>query len=91
MDNVTRVGKVGLTSNILFVMRAAFLARKEFNASVGLSGDSRITALYSMWDVGYMVIMKVGGHSEQHTLTCKTSSKQLSECRWGPGEQNQAS
>jgi hypothetical protein len=28
------------------VIRAAFLVRKEFSASVGLSGDSNITALW---------------------------------------------
>ena len=34
-----------LTSYILRVMTAAFLLRNEFSASVGLSGDSSITAL----------------------------------------------
>jgi hypothetical protein len=35
----------GLTSNILRVIRAAFFTRKEFSASVGLSGERSITAL----------------------------------------------
>ena len=37
--------KKGRTSKILRVIREAFLLRKELRASVGLSGESKITAL----------------------------------------------